>query len=85
VSVSNSLGLIDALFPVENLKEKAKEFLLMKILEKAPVKRPWTRGDFRSGHQRTFQRLGETGPLCWNQTMLQWAGFFTKSENSMPR
>lgn len=43
------LGLVDALFPAEHFNEKAKEFLLRKIGEGAPVTRPWQSGDFRYG------------------------------------
>jgi 3-hydroxyacyl-CoA dehydrogenase/enoyl-CoA hydratase/3-hydroxybutyryl-CoA epimerase len=43
------LGIVDALFPAENLAEKAKEFLLQKIREQAPVARPWLSGEFRYG------------------------------------
>ncbi len=43
------LGVVDAVFPAENFNEKAKEFLLQKIREQAPVTRPWLGGDFRYG------------------------------------
>lgn len=43
------LGIVDAVFPPDELSVKAKEFLLRKIEEGAPVARPWLSGDFRYG------------------------------------